>query len=518
MPQLGRLDTPDVDLILNGNATSFGASTPDRSFNRGVDNYRKGELRSAEAQFRATIASDPSRIEARLYLARTLALRGERPKAQDVVRSAIESNPYHADAVHLLGAMLCEDLRFLEAFPWLRLAASLEPGRAQFERDLGVVELFFGDLERGRASLHRALALDPLSDSVLTTLIRMTPMGDGTEEAGELFRLAGELERNLSSLSPHDQVQLLFALGKAHEDRSEYDAAFEAISRANRLRRGMVRYDRAAARERFAAIAGVFNTDLFRRFEPRARGSGSQRPIFILGLPRSGTSLVEQIVSSHSDVYGGGEIDILRAVAEAVHGLGGEAYPQWAATLNEVDLKQIATTYLDALPKGPDGQSRTTEKFLTNYEYIGLIHLCLPNAVIINCQRDLRDCGWSAYATPFVAEQEFSHDLEELGEYYRLYCELMAHWRRVLPPGRIMDVPYEQLVADQKGWTRKILAHCGLGWDPACLDFHRSRRMVRSASVTQVRQPLYDTSIGRSKPFEPYLEPFLSALGAPWNA
>ena len=518
MPGLDHLVTPDVDLILSGAATSFEGWTPDRSFNCGIDNYKRGELRSAEARFRATIASDPSRIEARLYLARTLSLRGERRKAEDVVRSAIESDPYHAQAVHLLGAMLCEELRFLEAFPWLRLAASLEPDKAQYQRDLGVVELFFGDIERARATLHRALALDPLSDSVLTTLIRMTPMGDGTEEARELFRLACGLERNLSSVSPPDQVQLLFALGKSHEDRLEYGGAFEAFSRANQLRRRMVRYDRAATREHFAATARVFSADLFKRFESPARGCDSRRPIFILGLPRSGTSLVEQIVSSHPDVYGGGEIDIVRAVARTVHGLGGEAYPEWAAGLNDNDLKQIAATYLEALPKGPDGQSRTTEKFLTNYEYIGLIHLCLPNAVIINCQRDLRDCGWSAYATPFVAEQEFSYDLEELGEYCRLYCELMAHWRLVLPAGRIMDAPYERLVADQKGWTRKILAHCGLSWDPACLDFHRSRRMVRSASATQVRQPIFDTSIGRSKPFEPYLGPFLNALGAPWNA
>ena len=280
---------PNADLIISGAATSFAGSTPDRSFCSGVDNFMNGELRSAEVQFRATIASDPSRIDARLYLARTLSLRGERRKAEDVVRSAIESNPYHAEAVHMLGAMLCEDLQFLEGFPWLSLAASLEPGKAQYARDLGVVELFFGDIERARASLHRALALDPLSDSVLTTLIRMTPMGEDTDEARELFRLACDLERNLSSLAPPDQVQLLFAMGKAHEDRREYAAAFEALGRDNHLRRGMVRYDRAETRERFAAIARVFSADLFERFESPARGSDSRRPIFILGLPRSGT-------------------------------------------------------------------------------------------------------------------------------------------------------------------------------------------------------------------------------------
>ena len=517
MPALDHLATPDVDLILNGNATSFGGSTPERSFSSGLDNYQRGKLRTAEAQFRAAIASDPSRIEARLYLARTLSALGDKRRAEDAVRSAVESNPYHAAAVHLLGALLCENLRFLEAFPWLSLAASLEPNRAQYQRDLGVAELFFGDIERARASLHRALALDPLSDSVLTTLIRMTPMGEGTQEAAELFRLASDLKSDLSSLSAPDQVQLLFALGKAHEDRLEYDEAFESLSQANRLRRGMVRYDRAATRARFADIARVFSADLFRRLESPARGSDSRRPIFIMGLPRSGTTLVEQIVSAHPDVYGGGEIDILRNVATAVQDSGGAAYPQWAARLNDIDLKRIAGAYLEALPKGPDGQGRTTEKLLTNYEYIGLIHLCLPNAVIINCQRDLRDCGWSAYAVPFVEEQEFSYDLEELGEYYRLYSDLMAHWRRVLPPGRILDVPYEQLVADQTGWTQKILAHCRLSWDPVCLDFHRSRRIVRSASMAQVRQPIFNTSIGRSKPFEKHLGPFLSALGAPRN-
>jgi len=488
----------------------------DGTFESGLDSYERGDFRAAAAQFRAAIASTPSRVEPRLYLARTLSILGEQQQAADAARSAVESDLYNAEAIHMLGALLCDDQRFIEAFPWLKLAAELAPGNAQYQRDLGVLELFFGDVERARATLHKALALDSRSDSVLGTLVRMTPMDSGGKEAATLLRVAKDLEKQQSTLSPADQSQLFFALGKAHEDRKDYDKAFEAYDRANRIRRPMVPYDRKATRERFAAIARVFDADLFKRFEAPDRGAASNRPIFIMGLPRSGTSLVEQIVSAHPEAYGIGEIDVLRRVISPLRGPNGAAFPNWAQAITDADLKNIAKAYLEALPKGPDGQRRTTEKFLTNYEYIGLIHLCLPNAVIINCRRDLRDCAWSAFATPFVMEQEFSYDLEELGEYCRIYSELMAHWRAVLPRGRIMDVPYERLVADQDGWTRRILTHCGLSWAPACLDFHRSRRLVRSASMAQVRQPIYDTSIGRSKPFEPYMRPFLAALGEPW--
>jgi hypothetical protein len=279
-----------------------------------------------------------------------------------------------------------------------------------------------------------------------------------------------------------------------------------------------VAYDRDWVRQKFAAITRSFDAGLLERWEATPdRGSPSRRPIFIMGLPRSGTSLVEQIVSAHRKVLGCGEQDFLRKVVRSVRGEGGTEFPDWAGPLTANDLKVIADLYLDALPKGSEGEVHSTEKFLTNYEYIGLIHLALPNAVIINCNRDLRDCAWSAFAMPFVEEQEFSYDLEELGDYCRLYSELMDHWRATLPPGRILDVPYEQLVADQAGWTRRILDHCGLEWDEACLDFHRARRIVRSASAAQVRQPMFDTSIGRSRPYEAQLQPFLRALGEPWN-
>lgn len=512
------VNMPSHSSILSGSSALGGDYRPGHAFDAGVQTFARGDFRAAATHFRASIASSPGRIDARLYLAKALTQLGEREEAIEAARTAVASDLYNAEAAHLLGALLCDDQKWIEAFPWLKLAVELDAGNALYQRDLGVLELFLGDIERARASLHRALALDPRADSVLGTLVRMTPMGGGDEEADILFQVAKDLERRQASLSPADQSQLFFALGKAHEDRKDYAKAFEAYDRANRLRRPLVSYDRQAVRERFAAIMRVFDADLFRRFDDPDRGAASNRPIFIMGLPRSGTSLVEQIVSAHPDVYGVGETDALRRVVQPLRGPSGSTYPDWVPLAKAADLQRIAAAYLEVLPKGPDGQGRTTEKFLTNYEYIGLIHLCLPNAVIINCRRDLRDCAWSAFATPFVMEQEFSYDLEELGEYCRLYSELMAHWREVLPRGRIMDAPYERLVADQGAWTRRILTHCGLTWDPACLQFHQSRRVVRSASMAQVRQPIYDSSIGRSTPFQPYLRPFLAALGAPWNA
>jgi hypothetical protein len=233
-------------------------------------------------------------------------------------------------------------------------------------------------------------------------------------------------------------------------------------------------------------------------------------------MPRSGSTLVEQIISAHPDVHGAGEIDLLgRLVADAA-GPGGSRFPDWVTGMNSVDLSLIGQTFIDALPPGLAGQGRQTIKRLEDFQYLGLIHLCLPNAAIIHCRRDPRDTGLSAFAILFLEEQAFSYDIAELGRYWRAYDRLMAHWRTVLPPGTVLEVPYEALVADLEGWTRRLLTHCRLDWDDACLRYYDSKRLVRSASFAQVRQPIYTTSIGRWKPFGANLGPMFEAMGAPW--
>jgi hypothetical protein len=232
-------------------------------------------------------------------------------------------------------------------------------------------------------------------------------------------------------------------------------------------------------------------------------------------MPRSGTTLVEQIISAHPDVYGAGEFPALLNLLAASTGPGGIAFPEWGGAMMPQDCVNLGEAYLQALPSGPSSQVRTTDKRLENAEFLGMAHLILPNAPIVYVRRDPRDMAFSCYALLFSEGQEWSYDFAELAAYWRAHEALMAHWRAVLPPGRILEVSYEALVADFEAETRRIIAHCGLTWDAACLEYHRSRRGVRSASAAQVRQPIYDTSIGRWRPFAQHLRPLFDAMGLP---
>jgi hypothetical protein len=263
-------------------------------------------------------------------------------------------------------------------------------------------------------------------------------------------------------------------------------------------------------------IAQVFDA---RNLESlKGYGLDSDRPIFIVGMPRSGTTLVEQIISAHPQVHGAGEIPLLANWLASSRGRDEAPYPDWARTMTSGDCANIGQIYLNALPAIAPPERRITDKWVDNFEHLGLIHVCLPNAVIIHCQRDPRDTCLSCFGIRFVAGQQYSYDLAELGRYWRAYDRLMDHWRAVLPPGRMLEVPYEAVVGDVEGWARRLIAHCGLEWDDACLRFHESRRQVRSASFAQVRRPIYAASVGRWRPFAGHLGPLLETLGPPWNA
>jgi len=471
---------------------------------------------AARASLQAAVALEPSWAEPRYHLARAYFLAGDRPLAEQSVRAAREADPRHAASIHMLGTLLCDREAFVEALPLLREAAALEPNRAEFQRDLGVLQLFFGDIVAARANLHRALDLDPHVKDILPTLVRMTRMDSGGAEAERLFDLTQALASRVDELPHAEQIRVFYALGKSLEDRGDYDGAFEAFTKANAMHRETIAHDPAAFEARFQAIADAFNPALFERLKREGEGAQSDRPIFIVGMPRSGTTLVEQIISAHPDVHGAGEIDIMHRLVSEANGPGGSKFPDWVPGMNGPDLKTIGQVYLDALPPGLPGETRQTMKRLENFQYIGLIHLCLPNATIIHCRRDPRDSGFSAFAMLFLEEQGFTYDLAELGRHWRAYDRLMGHWTEVLPPGRVLEVPYEGVVADLEGWTHRLLEHCHLDWDEACLRYYESKRLVRSASFAQVREPIYTTSLGRWKPFARHLQPMFEAMGEPW--
>ena len=243
-------------------------------------------------------------------------------------------------------------------------------------------------------------------------------------------------------------------------------------------------------------------------------GYNSDLPIFILGMPRSGTTLVEQILASHPSIHGAGELKDLSGIAFGLpHRLGSsQPFPECVAEVDAGRWRELGEAYVQGIRKHAAGMERITDKMPSNYHFVGLIHLMLPSAQIIHCVRDPVDTCLSCYKTLFVKTQEFSYDLTELGRHYRQYDRLMQHWKTVLP-GRMLDVRYEDVVSDLEGVARRLVEFCGLEWNEACLEFYKTERPVRTASAVQVRRPIYQTSIEYWRRYERHLGPLFQALG-----
>ncbi len=474
----------------------------------GVAHLEASEWEAARVRFAEALALDPKLAAAHIGLAQASRNQGDWPESERAARAALEARPRFARAAHYLGALLVEQDRLAEALPFLQAAVEWAPEVAQHHRDLGVTQLFLGDVEQARARLLRTIELDIHSHEVLYTLIRGMSMDDPA--AARLMQVVRRLAERASELPDAERAQVLFSLGKAHEDRKEYDEAAEAFARANAVKRATLEYDVGAALLRFRNIEATFDAGLLARLA--GQGAASDRPIFIVGMPRSGSTLVEQILGTHPKVHGAGEVYVLPQLLDGSSGAGGAAYPAWARTMNAADCLVIGQAYLDRAPKGPPGQTRVTDKWLENFEHLGVIALALPNAKVIHCQRDPRDQLLSCWSLLFSQNQEYAYDIVELATYYRGYRALMDHWRAVLPPGLFFEVRYEDLIAQPEAQSQRILAHCGLEWNEAVLRFWESRRPVKSASMFQVREPIYERSIGRWEPFAKLLAPLFAGL------
>jgi Tfp pilus assembly protein PilF len=531
--------------------TPDGDQTPAHArFAQAMRAHKAGRLAEAEQLYRQVLGLDPGHVESLQHLGVLAKQAGRADLAADLMQKAIALRPDYAEAHYNLGVVLGElgrraeaagaferaialrpniaeahynlgnalkDLNRLEAATeaYLR-AVDLKPDFIEALFNLGMVRAYQGDLAEAARRFLAIIALQPDHVQAHYQLADLSAAALGSNEAEAAFaRLAVQAE-NLERFDPAARARLLFAMAKSLEDRGEYDQAFDCMARANALHRAGVTYDIAEAERGLEAIARAFDAPLLERLA--GAGETSERPVFILGLPRSGTSLVEQILGAHPAVQGAGEIANLPAVVSAVKGPGGAGFPDWAQSLTARDCRAIGGAYLRGLPAPAPGKTRLTDKWLYNFRLVGLIRLALPNARIIHCRRDPRDAGLSAFAISFAERQDHTYDLTELGRYWRAYDRLMAHWRAVPPPEAMLEVPYEALVADLETWARRLVAWCGLDWDEACLKFHQSGQAVRTASLAQVRQPIYASSVGRWRRFERHLGPLLEALGPPWNA
>jgi len=459
--------------------------------------------------YERALAIRPEFPEARNNLGNALQMLGRHEDALAHYAAAVARNPDYAVAYHNLGKACFALERHEDAIAAYEKALAIDSSKPMVHNDLGAAHLVLGHFREAYAAFAAAVARDPWNAAVHLNLAGLAPFTAGEPRLAALEKLA----EFAPSLGETDRIALEFALGKAHADLGNHERSFRHLLDANALKRRQVAYDEATTLGGFARMGAAFTPEVMH--ELRGCGDHSRVPIFIVGMPRSGTTLLEQILASHSGVFGAGEIDDFDKVVMEIPSAS-EDFPELISTLPFSELRRLGRRYLDRIrAKSPDA-TRITDKMPANFAYVGLIHLALPNARIIHACRDPVDTCLSCFSLLFGG-LPYTYDLAELGRHYRAYAQLMRHWRTVLPQGVMLDVHYEDVVADLEGQARRLIAHCGLEWEDRCLEFHRTQRPVQTASVTQVRQPIYHDSVGRSRAYGALLGPLLDALGSDWS-
>ncbi|WP_404366717.1 sulfotransferase [Sphingomonas sp. MMS24-J45] len=361
------------------------------------------------------------------------------------------------------------------------------------------------------AAYRHAIAIEPQFGEAYWSLANLKTWRFAAEDVAAIRGLLGA-----NTLGPDDRAHLHFALGKALEDAADYEPAFQEYQAGNAARRAATPYDAAAHSAFVQRSIATYSPAFFA--ERAAVGCAARDPIFVLGMPRSGSTLLEQILASHSQVEGLSELPDITALAAQVRGQGGDTYPQSLADLPPAAFAELANAYLERTrPRRQTDAPHFVDKFPGNFLHIGLIHLILPNARIIDVRRHPLACCVSLFKQGFAAGQGYSYDLADLGRYYADYVALMAHVDVVLP-GRVHRVSYEALVDAPERELRALLEHVGLAFEPGCLAFFENERAVRTPSSEQVRQPIYRDGLDQWRHFEPWLEPLKAALGTLANS
>ncbi len=475
--------------------------------NLGLALHALGRWHEAMDAYAKALSLRPDSAEALHYLGHTLQALARHDEAAASYRAALAIRPSYAEARNDLGNVLQVLRRPAEAIACYEAALAQRPDFADIHNNLGVVLESVGRIEEARQAYERAVALAPGRPAFYRTLVDLAPLPAGDPRLSSLETLAQDMD----ALSESERIELHFALGKALADLGEPGRAFDHYLAGNTLKRSRIDYDEGATLRELELIPAMFTAPVLRARQ--GLGHPSPVPVFIVGMPRSGTTLIEQILASHPQVFGGGEMMELNT---AVAGLArsdaiAPRYPEGVAQLSGEDLYRLGAEYLERVCRLAPQAERITDKMPANFRFVGLIHLALPNARIIHVRRDPVDTCLSCFTRLFAHDQPHTYELGELGRYYRAYAAVMAHWRTVLPPGVMLEVEYEALVADTEAETRRMLAHCDLPWDEACLAFYRNGRQVRTASASQVRRPIYRGAIGRWQPYRDRLEPLLRA-------
>ncbi len=498
----------------------------------GQDSMTRGAYEEALSYYQELVRLVPARADVLNQLGAALCKRGRYKDAEAYFRKAIGRKPRCADALGNLGAVQLWKGQFAEAEGALRRALKLQPDHVHHRSNLGLALVYLGRLGDAAAQFQKVLKLAPRHAAALHGLGLLAALEGRFEDAAAMLERALQVEPNMpqawatlvslrkakltdrlwlqraeeiaaSGIAPLDEASLRFAIGKYFDDVEQFERAFRSYQRANELLKSVAEdYDAGARTRQVDDLIRVYTSESIAAAS--AGASASMQPVFVVGMPRSGTSLAEQIIASHPAAMGAGELqfwnDAVRRYESVIR----------REPLAEAIRKELAEGYLRALQGCSAAALRIVNKAPVNADYLGLIHSVFPNARIIHLRRDPIDSCLSCYFQQFSPTLNFTMDLRDLAHYYRQHQRLMAHWRATLPPGSILEVPYAGLVADQEGWSRRLLEFIGLDWNERCLDFHRTERAVVTASFWQVRQKMYSHCVQRWHNYRKFIGPLLS--------
>jgi tetratricopeptide (TPR) repeat protein len=505
--------------------------------------FSDGDWGPAEVIIRAYLNKHGNQVEAMRLLARIAFKRDVLDDAELLLQAVLELAPDYQAARHDYASVLLERHRYLQARQQLEALLAIEPMNRQYRALYATTCVGLGEHERA-ITLYRELLADAPGAADLHLSVAHSLKTLGHQQASiEAYRAAaaarpnfGDAYWSLANLKTYrftddeiarmqaeesapavalvDRYHLCFALGKAFEDRRDYERSYRCYEQGNALKRSESRYRPEILETNTAKQREVCTREFFAR---RSRyGAKNPDPIFIVGLPRAGSTLLEQILASHSQVVGTQELAEVPRIVNELQGrepdMANPRYPGVLAEMSAEEFLRLGEKYLTETRVFRTNKPFFIDKMPNNFRHIGLIHLMLPNARIIDARREPMACCFSNLKQLFAHGQEFTYSIEDIARYYRTYLDLMAHWDEALP-GRVLRVWHEDVVDDLEGNVRRMLDFCGLEFEAACVDFHKTERSVRTASSEQVRQPIFREGLDQWKHYEPWLEPLIDALG-----
>ncbi len=468
--------------------------------NHGNALHKQGKLEEALQSYNKALQLKPDYVIGYNNRANIYKAQGKLEKAVKSYDKALQLKPNYLDVYNNRGLALQRLQRWDESMASYEQAIKLDPNFVATLNNIARLYAFKGQINQAVKTYKKVIRLNNNYVEAHYNLSKITKY----DKHDDSIRAMESLYVRKDISSKH-RIQLAFALGKAFEDLKEHNKSFEYILEGNELKRETYHYKIESDMERFNKIKEVFSSAFFSSHIKT--GNPDETPIFILGMPRSGTTLVEQILASHTQVYGAGELGILREIYFEC-----QRDSKCILGLSEETFEVLGASYIEKLRKHSNSKKFITDKMPQNFWFIGFIKVILPKAKIIHCMRDPRDNCFSIFKTVFSKEHNYAYNLRELGQYYNLYLDLMNHWRETIPDF-IYDISYEALVLNQEEVTRKLLTYCELPWQKSCLLFHKTNRPIATASYTQVRRPMYSDSVNLWGKYESQLKPLKEVLG-----